>query len=185
MRRPIILLALGIAACSFGQTRSSFLGVDLISGINVTVSNAGLSFLVSVDNSPSFTYQNHVYQITKVFGFYALSDDDDLTVTNSDFSANFGPWNTNNSNSGTGGIAGWKSNPNNGITPGGSESFTFSSLNTANVERLGYHVMLNENFPGTSGNTGNITTVPEPASMVALVGALFATATKRFKKRSN
>ena len=181
-KRSFLLLAGLLATSAFGQTRSSFLGVDLISDISVSISNSGLSFLVSVGNNPSFTYQNHVYQITSVFGFYALSDDDDLVVSNTDFSGNFGPWNANNSNSGTGGIGGWKSNPNNGIVPGGSETFTFASLNTASVERLGYHVMLNENFPGTNGNTGNITTVPEPASMVGLSGALLAVGKRARKK---
>lgn len=161
------------------QSRSSFLEIDSITGITVTPSNGGLSFLVEVSNNPSFTFANHVYHITDVFGFWNLSDDDDLTVTNAGFTGNFGPWGANNSNSGTGAIAGWKSNPNNGITVGGSETFTYSSLSTGNVERLGFHVRLDENFPGTGGNTGNITTVPEPTSMIALVSGIGALIARR------
>lgn len=169
-------------SAAFAQTRSSFLEIDSISGITVNVSNAGLSFLVSTSADPTFTYQNHVYHITDVIGFWNLSDDDDLTSTVSGFSANFGPWSANVSNSGPGGIAGWKSNPNNGITASGSEMFTYDALSTSNVERLGYHVRLTENFPGTGGNTGFITTVPEPASMVALAtGLVLLLARKRRK----
>ena len=162
------ITAVGLVGGAIAQTRSSFLEIDAITGITVTPSNAGLSFLVEVSNAPSFTYLNHVYHITDVIGFYNLSDDDDLTVTNANFTGNFGPWNNDNSNSGQGAIAGWKSNPNNGITPGGSEVFNYSALSTGKVERLGFHVRLDELFPGTQGNTGNITTVPEPTSMIAL-----------------
>lgn len=177
-----VLAALALCGASFAQTRSSFLGVDSISGIDVTVSNAGLSFLVDTSADPTFTYQNHVYHITAVIGFWNLSDDNDLTASVTGFTGNFGPWSTNSSNSGPGGIAGWKSNPNNGITPGGSEMFTYNSLDSASVERVGFHVVLTENFPGTTGNTGHITTVPEPASMIALVAGLGGLVAKRRRK---
>lgn len=156
--------------------------VDSISGVNVNVSNAGLTFLVSLDADPTFTFQNHVYHITDVFGFWNLSDDDDLTSTVSNFSGNFGPWGTNVNNAGPGGIAGWKSNPNDGITVGGNETFTYQALSSSSVERLGFHVRLTENFPGTGGNTGHITTVPEPTSMLALVAGLGAFMAKRRRK---
>ena len=178
MKRLLTVAAIFcLGSVAFSQTRSSFLEVDSISGISVSTSNAGLSFLVQLDQTPSFTFQNHVYHITDVIGFYNLSDDDDLTVTNSGFTGNFGPWGTDNSNSGAGGVAGWRSNPNNGITVGGSETFTYAALSQDKVERLGYHVRLDENFPGTTGVTGDITTVPEPASLAGLavgVCGLFA-----------
>ena len=172
MKTTLLLTLCFVAVGAMAQTRSSFLGVNSITGITVTPSNAGLTFLVNMGADPYFTYNGHDYHITDVIGFYNLSDDDDLTVSNSNFTGNFGPWGTDNSNSGVGGIAGWRSNPNNGITVGGSETFNYTSLSTDKVERLGFHVRLNELFPGTQGNTGDITVVPEPVSMVGLLAGL-------------
>jgi hypothetical protein len=182
--RATLLLTLSLTAVgAFAQTRSSFLGVDAITGITVTPSNGGLTFLVQLDADPYFTYNGHDYHITDLIGFYNLSDDDDLTVTNSAFTGNFGPWATDNSNANTGGIAGRRSNPNDGITVGNSETFTYSALSVANVERLGFHVRLDELFPGTEGNTGNITTVPEPVSMVGLLVGLGGLAARRRRNK--
>ncbi|MBS1723260.1 MAG: PEP-CTERM sorting domain-containing protein [Armatimonadetes bacterium] len=176
MKKAIILSAfLAVAGAAGAQTRSSFLGVDVISDIAVQVSNGGLTYNVQVGNAPTFTYNNTVYHITDVIGFYTLSDDDDLTAVNQ----NVGVWQTNNSNAGTGGIAGWKTNPNTGLTPGQSFTFNFDSLNVASVERLGYHVRIDGTFPGTQGNTGNITTVPEPASLLVIGSALASLAARR------
>ncbi|MBL8066266.1 MAG: PEP-CTERM sorting domain-containing protein [Chthonomonadaceae bacterium] len=178
-----LLTASFLTVTSIAQTRNSFLAADSISGISVTTSNAGLTFLVQTSADPTFVYQSVTYHVTKIMGFYNLSDDDDLAVSNSDFTGNFGPWTTNNTNASTGGVAGWKTNPNSSLTVGGSESFTYSSLSLDNVERLGFHVQVDGLFPGTNGNTGNITTVPEPGSIIAFAVGL-ATFYGRRRKQS-
>jgi hypothetical protein len=104
------------------------------------------------------------YNITDIFGVWALSNDDDLAATHSDV----GVWNAHEQNAGTGGIAGWKTNPNTGVTPNGSFIWTFDSLNASSVEQHGFHIRLNGNFPGWGGQTG-YATVPEPAGYIALL----------------
>lgn len=166
----ICALALSASILANATTRSSFIDVDSTSDITFNASNAGLTVDVILGANPTFTIGANTYHITSVIGFYALSNDDDLTVTNS----NFGVWSTDNSNSGTGGIAGWKCNPNNGFGPGTDQVFTYTALNTSSVELLGLHVVTQELFPNTSGNTGNIAVVPEPASLVAVGLGLIA-----------
>lgn len=163
-------------------TRGSFLDVDSFSDITFTSNYGGLSTIVSLGANPTFTVGANTYHITSIIGFYALSDDDDLTATNSNFTGNFGPWSTDNSNSGVGGIAGWKSNPNNGMSLSSSETFTFSALSSLNVERLGLHVVTSELFPNTTGNTGNIAIVPEPAAFAVLGLGVFGLVSRRRKK---
>src|SRR5690242_13547110 len=123
--RAFVLAVIAVGAVgAHAQTRSSFLEVDAVSQIAVDVSNSNLTYKVSLGANPTFTYQNTVYTITDLIGFWNLSDDDDLTVTNSDI----GVWQANNSNSGVGGIAGWKTQPNTGITPGQDVTLTYDAL---------------------------------------------------------
>lgn len=180
MRTLLTITTLGMIATFAGaQTRSSFLAVDTISDVVVNVSNAGLRYEIIVGMDPKFTYQGTDYAITEVFGFWNLSDDDDLTVSNQDI----GVWKTNNSNSGAGAIAGWKTQtPNQGLTAGQSVVLDYDALSVEKVERLGFHVRIDGTFPGTSGNTGHITTVPEPASMAAM--GLGAVALIRKRRRN-
>ncbi len=161
-----ILAACGVllGGVANATTRSSFLDVNSLTGITFNSTFGGLSTIVSVGANPTFTSGGNTYHITGIIGFYALSSTNDLTVANSGFTGNFGPWSTDNSNSGPGGIAGWRSNPNNGITLNHSETFTFTALSSTLVDGVGFHVITQELFPGTSGNTGSIATVPEPAA---------------------
>jgi hypothetical protein len=169
---------LALSASSSATTRSSFLDVDSTSDITFNATNGGLTVDVLLGANPTFTIGANTYHITSVIGFYALSDDDNLTVTNS----NFGVWSTDNSNSGPGGIAGWKSNPNNGFGSNSSQLFTYTALSTNLVERLGLHVVTAELFPNTTGNTGNIAIVPEPASFAILGLGLVGIFGRRRKK---
>lgn len=171
------LCGLIAVSSAFATTRSSFLDVDSSTDITFNVSNAGLTVDVVLGANPTFTIGANTYHVTSVIGFYALSDDDDLTVTNS----NFGVWSTDNSNAGPGGIAGWKTNPNTGFGPSASQVFTYTALSTLKVEGLGLHVATSELFPGTNGNTGNIALVPEPATMAGLAFGVAALARKRRK----
>ncbi len=168
-------------ASAFAQSRSSFLAVDNISGVNVAVSMDGLSYTVSFDPGAYFSYGGSDYFITDVFGFWELSDDDDLIATHQDIDQ----WNAHSNNAGTGGIAGWKTNPNTGLTSGMSKTFTFDSFSFDKAERVGFHVRLDGTFPGTNGNTGYITeeVVPEPMTILAVGAGLAALASR--KRRNN
>ncbi len=164
-------LSLGAAllvGISSAQSRSSFVVVDAINYI--IGSKAGNTLEVAVGLNPSVKIGATTYQVTEVFGVWLLDDNDDLNGTASDD----GVWDFDKSINGAGGIVGFKTNPNTGLTPGQSKTFTFSTL-TGSEEALGYHVRFNQNLPG-GGNTLYITSpnvVPEPASIAALsVGAL-------------
>ncbi len=178
--KGLFVAALGLLSlAAHATTRSSFLDTDSFSDITFNASSGGLTVDVVVGANPTFTFQGNTYHITSIIGFYALSDDDDLTVTNS----NFGVWSTDNSNAGPGGIAGWKSNPNNGFGPNSSQSFTYTALSVAKVERLGLHVATSELFPNTNGNTGNIAVVPEPTTLAGF-GMGFAALAARRRRRN-
>lgn len=161
---------------AFAQTRSSFLTVDAIQDVTVTVSNGGKTFKVDVGAAPTMTYNGIEYDITDVFGFWALSNDDDLDADHSDI----GVWRAHENNAGGGGIAGWKTNPNTGLRPNQSFTFDFNSLTYDRVEQFGFHIRLDGQFPGTDGNTG-YATVPEPASMLGLALGLATLARRRRK----
>ncbi|MBS1702028.1 MAG: PEP-CTERM sorting domain-containing protein [Armatimonadetes bacterium] len=164
-----------LSAVAFSQTRGSFLDVDGVSDITVNSLGDGLSYQVVLGANPTFTYNSVVYTITDLIGFYALSNDVDVNAT----ASNQGVWTANIKNSGTGGIAGWKTNPNSGLTPGQSYTFVYDSLDTSTVDELGFDVRINGTFPGTTGNTGHIAVVPEPAAFAALSIGLIALRRKR------
>ena len=156
-------ISCALSGSALGQSRSSFADGSL-SDVTLLITNGGLNYNVAVGGMPTVTVANQTFPIIDVFGFWALSDDDDLTVSNS----SFGVWVVSNNNSGTGGIAGWDSNPNSGLFVNQSEQFNFTSLNVASVESYGYHVRIDGIFPGTQGNTGFVN-VPSPAG-AALFG---------------
>lgn len=160
------------------QSRSSFQNVGTIDAIGVDVSNGGKTYNVSLGAAPSITLSGIQYTIQDVFGFWVLSNND-ITATQN----NTGVWTVNNSNSGAGGIAGWKTNPNTGLTANQSKSFTFNTL-VGSVDGFGFHVRLANNGAGPEcGNTLYVTgtPVPEPATMTAL--ALGAAALLRRRRR--
>jgi hypothetical protein len=135
-----------------------------LADVTLTITNGGLNYNLAVGAMPTLTVGAQTFPVIDIFGFWALSDDDDLNATN----ASFGVWTVDNNNSGLGGIAGWDSNPNTGLFANQSEQFNFTALNVASVERYGYHVRIDGIFPGTQGNTGYVTT-PTPGA-VALFG---------------
>lgn len=180
-RKTLLAAASLVAAVSgsaLATTRSSFLDVSNISGLTINTSNAGYTYTVTVSSSPFFTYNSVNYPITDMIGFYVLSNDIDFSPLPA--LPNFGPpgsFSDDSSNSGTGAAAGWRSNPNNGLVPGQSLSFTFpSNFPIADIDTIGFHVRLSVDFPGTPGAlTGNITQVPAPTAAALLpLGALFA-----------
>lgn len=132
-------------------------------------------FQVSLVSGAAFGLGGQSYQITDLIGFWALSNDNNLIGSTSDF----GNWRSNSSNSGTGGIVGWKArNANSGLTVGQSVVFKFDAIKMEEVDQWGFHVRINGTFPGTSGNTGFIT-VPAPASLGAAGLALILVPSRR------
>lgn len=174
MKKRILIFGalLTVGAVSQAQSISSFNSAE-ISGITTTLSSGNLA--VSVGAAPTITWNSVTYNITDVFGVWALDFNDDMTGTGT----NQNGWNFDTNFSGTGGIAGWKTNPNSGMTPNQNLSFVYSSL-TGSVENVGYHLRISGQFPG-GGNTAYFyhEPVPEPASIAALSAGLLALIRKK------
>jgi MYXO-CTERM domain-containing protein len=189
IRCALTLTALAVMApASHATTRSSFLNASSISGVTAVTSNAGRSYTISLSASPSFSYHSDAYSITDLIGFYVLSDDNDFSPLPS--LSTIGGFSNDSTNSGTGAVAGWRSNPNSGLTPGHSLTFTLpSNFPIASIDRIGFHVRVECEFPNTSGNTGNITgptdaqppgpSVPAPGAYALLGVGLLALARRR------
>lgn len=153
-----LAVSAGVASAT---TRSSFSDAG-ISGITVT-HQSGLSYLVTVDTNPTLTIGNTSYAITDLIGFYALSNTADFNPLFSLSAQGF--FADDSSNASTGGTQGWRSNPNKGVLPGGSKTFTFDGLDTAHNEQWGFHFRVDGTLPN-GGNTGSFTPkVPAPASL--------------------
>jgi len=158
----LIALVAGTVGMASAQSRSSF---QLVTGLTGLASSLnGLSLDTALANNASFMLNAQQYFITDVLGIWLLDDNNDFTATGS----NSGVWSAHSNYAGTGGIAGWKTTPNTGLTPGQSNSLTFSSV-SGQPEGMGYHVRIAGQLPGGS-NTLYIqnSAVPEPASMAAL-----------------
>lgn len=157
-----LALAIGSVGLVSAQSRNSFQLVTGLSGL--TSSLGGLTINTNLANNASFILNSQQYFITDVFGIWLLDNNDDFSATGS----NSGVWSFHSNYSSTGGIAGWKTNPNTGLTPGQSNSLTFATKNGQH-EDFGYHVRVAGQLPGGS-NTLYIqnSAVPEPASMAAL-----------------
>ena len=178
--------ALALASgAAHATTRSSFLDVKLIQDLSVVTSNAGRSFTVALGANPTFNYNSVTYTVQDLIGFYLLSDDVDFSPLPS--LPAVGNFSDDSTNSGPGGAAGWRSNPNQGFRANQSLTFTVpSTFNLSQIDRFGFHVRLTPasgNFPGTTGNTGNVTytesRIPTPGT-AALAGlGLLAAARRR------
>lgn len=177
MKKCVLAAALAAAALgsnALAQTRSSFQNADIIGGVQVQLIT-GLTYQVSLGNHPQLKIGPTYYNITDVFGFWALSDDIDLTGSTS----GFGVWTSKVSNSGTGGIVGWSTNPNTGITPNGSQNFTFNSLAVGDVDHWGFHIRVDGTL-ASGGNTAYFTDVPAPgAATLAGLGLVVAARRRR------
>ncbi|MBX3095269.1 MAG: PEP-CTERM sorting domain-containing protein [Fimbriimonadaceae bacterium] len=171
--KQILTLAMvcSLAASVMAQSRSSF-STALISGVMTT--QTGNQIDLAVAANPTLTVAGNTYNITEVFAVYALDNNDDFSATGTSQNG----WSFNSNYAGSGGIAGWKTNPNNGIT---DQSLTFNFTSTVgSAETFGYHLRVDGNLPG-GGNTGYFSAVPEPASMIAF-GAFALAALRRKRK---
>lgn len=152
-----------VSGQAHAQSRSSFLSLDALSGLTIT-QDTSVKYTVQLGAAPTLTYLGVTYTINSMFGFWAVSNlDNDFADTTS-----FGTWDAHESLSGTGGISGWKTNPNQGTVPGGSQSFTFDRLVAADVATFGMHLRTNEQLP-TGGNTAYfLVPAPGPAALLGL-----------------
>ena len=176
------LAASAMAGAVSAQSRSSFLDGGTLSGISIVESNGGLTYDVTFNPGAQFHYAGDDFDITDVFGFWSLSDDDNLSASASDFFDGDGAeWDFGLMNGGMGGIAGWKTNPNTGITSGQTVQFNYDSLSVDLVEHLGMHIRLDGDFPGGNGNTGYavFNLVPTPGAALLIGSAGLVTALRR------
>ncbi len=170
----------GSAVPALATTRSSFSAVDAITNATAVPSNGGFTHTVSLSAGATFSIGSNVYSITDIIGFYLLSDDLDFSPLLGLPAS--GAFSDDSTNSGTGGIQGWRSNPNAGISVGNTHVFNFpANTDIGATDRLGFHVRVNGTFPGTSGNTGNITLIPTPgvAALWSVVGLAAAPRRRR------
>lgn len=170
----LAIVSIFSASLCAAQSLSSFQTVTGLSNLNTTVS--GNTLTVAAGASPTFILGSTTYTITEVFGAWLLDSNDDFTATGT----NQLGFNFHSNYSGTGGIAGWKTNPNSGFV-NDTKAFNYSSM-TGLSEDVGYHVRTSQNLPG-GANTLYIRNapVPEPGTMSALV--LGVTAMIRRRKR--
>ncbi len=164
---------LAFVAAAPAQTFNSFHVAEQLQGVIVEPLGP-LEYRITLSaETPMLTMGGSGIVITDLIGFWALSVDDDIIGATSDF----GVWDANGNNASTGGILGWKTNPNNGLVPGGSETFTFDSLETAGVEFFGFRVRVAGALPG-GGNVGYVF-VPAPGPAGALLGLAGLLAARR------
>ncbi len=178
MKKTIFVFAtFGLLGSAFGQSISSFNAAD-ISGVSVLQS--GNQITLSVANGATLDYLGNSYNVTDVFGVWALDFGPNPTLNAS--GSDIGVWDFNSKTNSAGNIFGWKTNPNTGVTPGGSQILNYNSL-SGSIDDWGFHIRVDGNLPG-GGNTAYFyqEAVPEPASMVLLGGAAMAALARRRKR---
>ncbi len=161
---------------------SAFFSATNFNDITVSGSNP---YTLTLGANPSFQIGGTTYNVENIFGFYAIrnGDPDTLGATNSDFTASTGVWKAGSNDAGVGSEAGWETTGNDGVYANGSQSFTFNTINTGNIDTFGFHVRLadNQTFQGSNTFFVKVGPVPEPASVGALAIGLLALLRKRRK----
>ena len=169
------------AAGAQATTINSFNTVTSVTGITVTpsIGSPNLTFNVSLSPGATVTYLSNTYTITDIIGFYVLAPG--FNDTGRPALANFAGFSDDSDNRGAGSISGWRSNPNQGITQGNSQTFTYPSIAYPNYSEFGFHVRVAGTLP-TGGNTFNIRGgfVPTPGAGALLgLGGLIAMRRRR------
>jgi hypothetical protein len=155
-----------------GENRNAFKMLDSWQDIYIT-QVGDLTWELRLGMNPTVTFNGRTNEVKDVTGFWLLSDAGDIRgvqVAKPD-------WNTRSNNAPQGNTSayGWETQTKNGLRPGDSTTFTFSSANLANLDWFGLKLHAN----GTPAHV----VVPEPASMLALaVGAAVVARRRRNKK---
>lgn len=168
-------VALAIAGHASAQSANSFLNPSSLSGLSLTQQDP-TTFKLAVSASPTITYLGVTYHVNSVFGVWALSGNDSDFAETSDF----GDWSDNENFAGTGGIVGWKTNPNDGVGVNQNETFEFDRISLSSVSGFGYHLRVSEPLPG-GGNTAYFRSIPAPGSAALFGLTAFAVGRRRFR----
>lgn len=173
--------ALVCVAGAQATTINSFNTVTGVTGITVTpsIGSPNLTFTVSLSPGATVTYLSNTYTITDIFGFYVLAQG--FNDTGRPALPNVAAFSDDSDNRAAGSIFGWSSNPNQGITQGNSQTFTYPSIAYPNYTEFGFHVRVDGTLP-TGGNTFNIRGgfVPTPGAGALLgLGGLIAMRRRR------
>lgn len=184
--KKVLLTLIGLvvaSAMASAQSISSFYNA-YIDGISV--SQSGNTITLNVDGSASVLYNGTTYNVTDVFGVWALDfgPNPTLSATGGTTVIDSENWTFDSSNGGGGRIRGWKTNPNTGLTPPDAASFTYTTL-SGDIDEWGYHVRFDQLFENTGGYTAYFyhdEAVPEPATMA--LAAPLALAWYRRKRKN-
>ena len=80
MKSWIFALTLGVAAAAGAQSRSSFHNVTEMNDVFVTSSNGGLTLEVLLGAAPTLKFDGQTYNVTDLFGVWALDNNDDFSA---------------------------------------------------------------------------------------------------------
>ena len=82
IRRSLLFVecaAAFLSPAAMATACNSFLNVGSINGITVVTANAGKDYSATLASSASFMLGSTSYSITRIIGFYLLSDDSDFS----------------------------------------------------------------------------------------------------------
>lgn len=176
----ITLLAITVfliaANISFAQSIDSFKEFS-IHGISMTpatfTTGTPSVYTITLDSGAYLDYSGETYDITSIFGFYAVGEN--FQATGASFDFNGSEWKCVGNINNDGAFEGWSNNSKKSeITPGTSRTFSFDSLTVNDPPPvMGLHVMValdGKDSPFGSGITGYVIpkVVPEPGSLLAL-----------------
>ena len=189
----IILLAItvfiGVSNLAYAQSVDSFKAYN-VHGISMapSVFTSGTPSVYTVTLNPGayLDFGGETYDITSIFGFYAVGSN--FQATGDSFTIDGSEWKWVSGSNTDGAFAGWSNNDKKSkILPGTSREFTFKSMTVSEVPPvMGLHIMValdDKVSPFGIGNTGYVIPVPEPGGLLALGSGLIGLVGLVTKKR--